>query len=152
VSKIFLSIFVWIWVAFFEYPSGDWVQILTSTMQAVRTLIPRAGRQQLKQARFSSLSSTSSTSSLVLLSARRAGGLIVIQRSYATEPTTKPANETLQHETLHLLLNTTAKSSNKGMAGPEEVPGSIYNPYKDGPSALDKAMTMFLFTELVRGR
>jgi len=37
------------------------------------------------------------------------------------------------------------------MAGPERLPGVTINPYKDGPSALDKAMTSFLFTELVRG-
>jgi hypothetical protein len=37
------------------------------------------------------------------------------------------------------------------LAGPEKVQGVHVNPYKDGPSALDKAMTSFLFTELVRG-
>lgn len=37
------------------------------------------------------------------------------------------------------------------MAGPQDVPGAAVNPYKDGPSALDKAMTSFLFTELIRG-
>lgn len=36
------------------------------------------------------------------------------------------------------------------MAGPERPPGHVDN-YKNGPSALDKAMTAFLFTELVRG-
>ncbi|KAG8820315.1 hypothetical protein FRC17_010199, partial [Serendipita sp. 399] len=36
------------------------------------------------------------------------------------------------------------------MAGAKDLPGSTINPYKDGPSALDKVMTMFLFTELVR--
>jgi hypothetical protein len=37
-------------------------------------------------------------------------------------------------------------------AGAEKVHGAQVNPYKDGPSALDKAMSMFLFTELVRGK
>ena len=36
------------------------------------------------------------------------------------------------------------------MAGAESLPGHVVD-YSKGPSALDKAMTTFLFTELVRG-
>jgi NADH dehydrogenase (ubiquinone) Fe-S protein 8 len=37
-------------------------------------------------------------------------------------------------------------------AGPADSPHQVVHPYKGGPSALDKAMSLFLFTELVRGK
>ena len=36
--------------------------------------------------------------------------------------------------------------------GPADSPHQVVDPYKDGASALDKAMSLFLFTELVRGK
>lgn len=38
-----------------------------------------------------------------------------------------------------------------GMASAGDEPGKVVNPYKDGPSALDKAAHLFFFTEIVRG-
>jgi hypothetical protein len=38
-----------------------------------------------------------------------------------------------------------------GMASAVDEPGKDLNPYKDGPSALDKAAHLFFFTEIVRG-
>ena len=35
---------------------------------------------------------------------------------------------------------------------PADSPHQVVDPYKDGASALDKAMSLFLFTELVRGK
>ena len=37
-------------------------------------------------------------------------------------------------------------------AGPAASPHQVVDPYKDGASALDKAMNLFLLTELVRGK
>ena len=36
--------------------------------------------------------------------------------------------------------------------GPAASPHQVVDPYKDGASALDKAMNLFLLTELVRGK
>ena len=36
--------------------------------------------------------------------------------------------------------------------GPSASPHQVVDPYKDGASALDKAMNLFLLTELVRGK
>ena len=32
-----------------------------------------------------------------------------------------------------------------------DEPGKDYDPYKDGPSAIDKAVHLFFFTEIIRG-
>lgn len=36
--------------------------------------------------------------------------------------------------------------------GPATSPRQVVDPYKDGASALDKAMNLFLLTELIRGK
>lgn len=36
--------------------------------------------------------------------------------------------------------------------GSADSPHQVVDPHKDGASALDKAMSLFLFTELVRGK
>jgi NADH dehydrogenase (ubiquinone) Fe-S protein 8 len=38
-----------------------------------------------------------------------------------------------------------------GMASAGDEPGKDVNPYKDGPSAIDKAVHLFFFTEIIRG-
>lgn len=38
-----------------------------------------------------------------------------------------------------------------GMASAGDEPGKEVDPYKDGPSALDKAAHLFFFTEIIRG-
>ncbi|KAF8525292.1 NADH-quinone oxidoreductase [Gautieria morchelliformis] len=38
-----------------------------------------------------------------------------------------------------------------GMQGAEAEPDKYVNPYKDGPSAVDKAVHLFFFTEIIRG-
>jgi NADH dehydrogenase (ubiquinone) Fe-S protein 8 len=38
-----------------------------------------------------------------------------------------------------------------GVASAGDEPGKELNPYKDGPSAIDKAVHLFFFTEIIRG-
>lgn len=115
-----------------------------STMQAARALIPR----QARQSRL--LPNTLAQSTLN----RSVRILVLARRNYATN-STKPAFESPHsqtHEVPHIAgHNVKSPGLENYMAGADKVPGAVVNPYKDGPSALDKAMTSFLFTELVRG-
>lgn len=108
-------------------------------MLAVRTLVPRAARQSF-------LIPTNTTFQRIL---------VMRTRRYATNPSTKPALEFPDSQTKRVphIAENQIKSPGleNAMAGPQKLEGNVTNPYKDGPSALDKAMTMFLFTELVRG-
>ncbi|KAG8758895.1 hypothetical protein FRC14_007160 [Serendipita sp. 396] len=76
-------------------------------------------------------------------------------RHASTTNTTKPAFETPHSQTHQVphIAEHHIKTPGLGiaMASAKDLPGSTVNSYKDGPSALDKVMTMFLFTELVRG-
>ena len=113
-------------------------------MQAMRGFLPRSARS----ARIISTSMSPNITS--------ARAIRIVWRAYASPTnTTKPTVDTphLQTNQPPHILDTHIKSfgTSKAMAGPQDVHGAVVNPYKDGPSALDKAMTMFLFTELCRG-
>lgn len=111
-------------------------------MQAARALIPRQARQVPR-----SLFTNNIQPSVRIL--------VLTRRNYAAKATTPVTPETpvAQKDPVPPFSPVTVKSPGleNYMAGANKVPGSTVNPYKDGPSALDKAMTSFLFTELVRG-
>ncbi|KIM21033.1 hypothetical protein M408DRAFT_333702 [Serendipita vermifera MAFF 305830] len=81
--------------------------------------------------------------------------LVLTRRTYAARATTPvtPESPVTQKDPVPPLSPSTVRSPGLEyyLAGADKVPGSTVNPYKDGPSALDKAMTSFLFTELIRG-
>jgi hypothetical protein len=113
-----------------------------STMQVARALISR-------QARLIPRSLSPSTLQ------RSVRTLVLTRRSYAINSTKPESSESpnIRKDGIPPITSTTAKSPGleNALAGPEKLPGVYVNPYKDGPSALDKAMTSFLFTELIRG-
>jgi hypothetical protein len=114
-------------------------------MQSLRALVPRKGSQQAIKL----------TRPLILHLLARPGPGDFLRRPYATSPSTNPFYEQAHSQIKqapHIAGHQVKSPELEGMmAGPERLPGSNVNPYKGGPSALDKAMTMFLFTELVRG-
>jgi len=114
-------------------------------MQSLRALVPRKGSQQAIKL----------TRPLIFHLLARAGPGDFLRRPYATSPSTNPFYEQAHSQTKqspHIAEHHVKSPELEGMmAGPNRLPGGDVNPYKGGPSALDKAMTMFLFTELVRG-
>jgi hypothetical protein len=47
--------------------------------------------------------------------------------------------------------HSSASTGNRGHTHAASVGGSDVNPYKDGPSSIDKAVHLFFFTEILRG-
>lgn len=84
---------------------------------------------------------------LAFRNTQRPGRMLIAHRAYATPstpPLFKDSSTQAHRETHDTGLAHKASRADAGMFSAE-------NPYKGGQSALDKAMTMFLFTELVRG-
>ncbi|RPD66944.1 NADH dehydrogenase Fe-S protein 8 [Lentinus tigrinus ALCF2SS1-7] len=95
-------------------------------------------------------------------SARLAAGRVAIPRSLALAyrwHSTAPRHQ--QHDPLvsnkprdHLEPPVPPKSPSGGTTAAftaADEPGKDYDPYKDGPSAIDKAVHLFFFTEIIRG-
>ncbi|PVG00483.1 putative NADH-ubiquinone oxidoreductase 23 kDa subunit precursor [Serendipita vermifera] len=119
-------------------------------MPLMRTLLPRLGPDATRQI-IRTLSSASSKPSHHH-ALRRV--VMLTGRTYATSPANSPLDKShSQGYQPPYMAEHHVKSPGSGTAtaGADKVPGAQINPYKDGPSALDKAMSMFLFTELVRG-
>jgi NADH dehydrogenase (ubiquinone) Fe-S protein 8 len=51
----------------------------------------------------------------------------------------------------HLPQPSLRSPSGTGTLSAKDEPGNYVNPYKDGPGALDKAVHLFFFTEIIRG-
>ena len=111
-------------------------------MQAARALIARQARPVSRSLSPSTLQ-------------RSVRILMLTRRSYATNSINPEGSESpiTRKDGIPPIGSNTVKSPGleNALAGPEKLPGVHVNPYKDGPSALDKAMTSFLFTELIRG-
>ncbi len=63
------------------------------------------------------------------------------------------SQRTLQAQPAHDSSHDSTKSSRlgTGVYSARDEPGKFVNPYKGGPSALEKAAHLFFFTEIVRG-
>lgn len=55
------------------------------------------------------------------------------------------------HDYLPELIEPRSPSIKTAMFTAADEPGTDFNPYKDGPSAIDKAVHLFFFTEIIRG-
>lgn len=55
------------------------------------------------------------------------------------------------HDYLPELIEPRSPGIKTAMYTAADEPGTNFDPYKDGPSAIDKAVHLFFFTEIIRG-
>ena len=67
---------------------------------------------------------------------------------HAVDPHTK---RTETHDYLPELIEPRSPGIKTAMYTAADEPGTDFDPYKDGPSAIDKAVHLFFFTEIIRG-
>lgn len=78
-----------------------------------------------------------------------AGPSIVLLRTISTTPR-RFAQHTHDHP-VSMGGNIRSPPLSVGIQGAEAEPDKYVNPYKDGPSAINKAVHLFFFTEIIRG-
>ena len=95
-------------------------------------------------------------------SARLAAGRVAVPRSLAlayrwhsTAPRHQQHDPSVSTKPRDYLDPPVPPKSPSGLAtarfSAADEPGKDYDPYKDGPSAIDKAVHLFFFTEIIRG-
>jgi hypothetical protein len=66
-------------------------------------------------------------------------------------PTNDQASSRIAGQPTPLEIPPSRNMTGAGQFSAREDPGRDYDPYKDGPSALSKAVHLFFFTEILRG-
>lgn len=137
-----------------------------------RRVVPSASPTILERCRSLLTTSTTTTMSLVrailvagpssrLIATRVATPRASLQAARMLSTTPRRCHSSLQDHILkesnphdNLLNPVKPRSPNSKTASftAADEPGKNYDPYKDGPGAIDKAVHKFFFTEIVRGR
>jgi len=73
------------------------------------------------------------------------------QRRLLAEPVPPQSRVDPADKHTHLLAPNVKSPSGTAMLGAQDEPGKDFNPYKGGPSAIDKAVHLLFFTEILRG-
>ncbi|PPQ78224.1 hypothetical protein CVT25_015543 [Psilocybe cyanescens] len=91
----------------------------------------------------------------LLLNTQRnsAGASLVARRLISNTSCSHAEHDKHRHQLERLSSGIEGRSSHSAHILPQEVDahGNQVNPYRDGPSALDKAVHLFFFTEIIRG-